>query len=480
MFHVTTILFTFHVVYCSKFGNKSTKLDRISNSFFIFLISRGLGAVLAAPYQVYMLIYWSPEVHNCQTILCVALKHHMLVPTYVKFGIGGLNILGSCYLIRAMKWNNEKLKNDVVKLTITMDIFLDVIPTFASFIFITYYYYSYDNSFQSSLYMNLSKDSTAPMVFYVSKRSFIIYIIELSILTTGLLYCSLFLVVLLKIRCFHRNLRLLLINFTVSYMIEIVSRQMILIPLIHTYLNDFHSPLDTVSGCRVAHILHDMAIAGMTLDVVVLVIERSIATVGSKTYEQGGVRTCSSPLLSITLIAAQWALSFVLVWIYQIYNTTDENKVAYVIAAACQKVYFNKTVYRLMHVLSIIMDAVAITVFIILLRINRRRYEEKMEQYEKGSAYLSERYQTVENIRSTRLLYPLMIARQAVVQGMILIKYKDAHLHNVVQCSQKSVFIICTDIVLPVIKPFCMVCNSSLFVIIGKERSHTISLKRNC
>ncbi|KAI1694690.1 hypothetical protein Ddc_21906 [Ditylenchus destructor] len=59
--HATTIFFTFHVIYCSKFDKKSTKLDRISNSFFIFLFSRGFGAVIATPYYVYLTVYWSAE-----------------------------------------------------------------------------------------------------------------------------------------------------------------------------------------------------------------------------------------------------------------------------------------------------------------------------------------------------------------------------------------------------------------------------------
>ncbi|KAI1703466.1 hypothetical protein DdX_14890 [Ditylenchus destructor] len=59
--HVTTIFFTFHVIYCSTFDKKSTKLNRISNSFFIFLASRGLGVILATPYHVYLAAYWSAE-----------------------------------------------------------------------------------------------------------------------------------------------------------------------------------------------------------------------------------------------------------------------------------------------------------------------------------------------------------------------------------------------------------------------------------
>ncbi|KAI1701002.1 hypothetical protein DdX_16371 [Ditylenchus destructor] len=117
--HITTIFFTFHVIYCSKFDKKSTKLDRISNSFFIFLACRGFGAVLATPYYVYMTAYWSAEdgqnyermwpklrtvrslvvwtrnddswkslyARNCQHLACVLLKYRFLVPQYAKFCI---------------------------------------------------------------------------------------------------------------------------------------------------------------------------------------------------------------------------------------------------------------------------------------------------------------------------------------------------------------------------------------------------------
>ncbi|KAI1699804.1 hypothetical protein DdX_17093 [Ditylenchus destructor] len=61
VFQFTTIFFTFHVIYCSNFDKNSTKLDRISNSFFIFLASRGFGAILATPYHVYLIAYWSAK-----------------------------------------------------------------------------------------------------------------------------------------------------------------------------------------------------------------------------------------------------------------------------------------------------------------------------------------------------------------------------------------------------------------------------------
>ncbi|KAI1701434.1 hypothetical protein DdX_16113 [Ditylenchus destructor] len=183
-FHATTLFFTFLVI----MNNKSTKLDRISSSFLIFLVSRGFGALLATPYHVYLTFYWSkeghgnyepcallwlglgmtihwslcpvsaflltlercsaltfPVVHNfrlakwfprfslicfvlwiifvafnvlieiplddeklrsCQSFSCIVAKHHILALQYAKLGVGGLNVLGSCYLIYAVKQNN--------------------------------------------------------------------------------------------------------------------------------------------------------------------------------------------------------------------------------------------------------------------------------------------------------------------------------------------------------------------------------------
>ncbi|KAI1703976.1 hypothetical protein DdX_14595 [Ditylenchus destructor] len=113
--------------------------SRIAKWFPWFTVACFILAIVFVAFNVLREIPLDVEkVHNCQVISCVTVKYHLLEHNYAKFGIGGLNVLGSCYLIFAIKRNNsEKLKNDVVKFTITMDIFLDVIPTIASFRFLT-------------------------------------------------------------------------------------------------------------------------------------------------------------------------------------------------------------------------------------------------------------------------------------------------------------------------------------------------------
>ncbi|KAI1698327.1 serpentine type 7TM GPCR receptor class ab chemoreceptor domain-containing protein [Ditylenchus destructor] len=264
-----------------------------------------------------------------------------------------------------------------------------------------------------------------PVLIMITRRSVIIYAVELLILTTGLVYCSLFLAIVLKVRCFHQNLRILLVNFATAYMVEIISRYMIVIPLMHTYILGYASPLDTFPWCRLAHFVHDMTIAVIFMDTVVLVVERSIATRNSRTYELS-----SSSFIGVSLVVAQWSLAFVFIWLNQAYDNTDE-KTDFVLSAACQKMYLNTQLFTVLAILSIIVDVIVAVVFIILLRINRRKYDENRKE---SGNYLSNRYQTAENIRSTRLLYPLMTAKVIVslasaglllTAGLVLAVSKD-------------------------------------------------------
>uniref|UniRef100_A0A914Y3Y6 G protein-coupled receptor n=1 Tax=Panagrolaimus superbus TaxID=310955 RepID=A0A914Y3Y6_9BILA len=57
----------------------------------------------------------------------------------------------------------------------------------------------------------------------------------------------------------------------------------------------------------------------------------------------------------------------------------------------------------------LISDFVSIIAFLLLLAINKRRYRYSSSGFEKHYA-LSARYQIAENVRTTRLLYPLVLA----------------------------------------------------------------------
>jgi hypothetical protein len=73
-------------------------------------------------------------------------------------------------------------------------------------------------------------------------------------------------------------------------------------------------------------------------------------------------------------------------------------------------------------------NMVAIIVFVILLHINKNRYEYYNTEF--SNKYLSERYQIAENVRTTRLLYPLMLAYFLVSSTAIIMFIVSAFVHK--------------------------------------------------
>ncbi|KAI1695787.1 hypothetical protein DdX_19388 [Ditylenchus destructor] len=108
---VTTIFFTFHVIYCSKFDKKSAKLDRISNSFFIFLACRGLGAVIATPYHVYLTAYWSAEGGHYTPYALLWLGLALITHAYLSTLSALLLTLDRCFALTfPMHYNSRMAK----------------------------------------------------------------------------------------------------------------------------------------------------------------------------------------------------------------------------------------------------------------------------------------------------------------------------------------------------------------------------------
>ncbi|KAI1697420.1 hypothetical protein DdX_18503 [Ditylenchus destructor] len=133
IFHTVTILFTSHLLYCVVFDRKSLTIKDMSSSLMIFITTRLTGAVIALPHEVYLSVKWSVIVQLCQTLSCVLSKYKNIA-MYMKLLLGVLSIFASCFLMRALSKyagkssNSEKVKNQVVKVTMLMELFLDVIP----------------------------------------------------------------------------------------------------------------------------------------------------------------------------------------------------------------------------------------------------------------------------------------------------------------------------------------------------------------
>ncbi|KAI1694939.1 serpentine type 7TM GPCR receptor class ab chemoreceptor domain-containing protein [Ditylenchus destructor] len=178
-------------------------------------------------------------------------------------------------------------------------------------------------------------------------------------LAGGLILCILFVIAVLRLRSFHQNVRILLINFAFSYIVEILSRYMIVVPLLDVYTSSNLESSGSILWCRLAHGLDNTANFVGCLDMIVLVLERIVATLKYRTYEEQ-----NSPLFGLCLIVVQWTVAFVLVWYNQLNNNTSTLDYVQI---PCLKQYLNGTFQNNLNILFIATDVVAITISAILL-----------------------------------------------------------------------------------------------------------------
>ncbi|CAJ0960347.1 unnamed protein product, partial [Mesorhabditis belari] len=234
-----------------------------------------------------------------------------------------------------------------------------------------------------------------PLSDGVSTTSIIFYNIELFVLLVANFSCVLFLIVLTKAKCFHINLRILLANFAFTFLLIVITRYLIVIPLWVAFVFDLD--IADKNYCRFAKSLHAIAVYVTGLGLAVLVIERTLATILVRVYE-----TVKSRAVAVVLVLFQWSFGTIFILANQIEPKEQQYK-----RLACRVEYTSPRAHFVSLITIIVMDAVAMTVFLLLLRINRKHYQMRNQQPKHPK--LSERYQTAENVRSTRLLFPLVL-----------------------------------------------------------------------
>ncbi|KAE9555748.1 hypothetical protein FO519_000962 [Halicephalobus sp. NKZ332] len=152
--------------------------------------------------------------------------------------------------------------------------------------------------------------------------------------------------------------------------------------------------------CRMAKALHDCGLYVSAINIIVIVVERTVATIKAANYE-----TKKTPILGIFMVNCQWLFSLLFVW----FNQVNAQPLGFSIhLTSCQREYISK-VLSMFLVVVFCCDFVSMIIFFLLLHINKRRYSHRSNGFENHYA-LSTRYQIAENIRTTRLLYPLVTA----------------------------------------------------------------------
>jgi hypothetical protein len=161
--------------------------------------------------------------------------------------------------------------------------------------------------------------------------------------------------------------------------------------------------------------LHDCGLYVGSLNIVIIVCERTVATIYVRRYE-----TKKTTLLGILLVTFQWLFSLFFVWFNQV--NSKVNTISYHLTF-CQREFYASSAMKIFFMALLICDFISIIAFLLLLAINKRRYRHSSSGFEKHYA-LSARYQIAENVRTTRLLYPLVLAYLAGSVISIVILYQ--------------------------------------------------------
>lgn len=164
-------------------------------------------------------------------------------------------------------------------------------------------------------------------------------------------------------------MRLLLANFTVAYVAEIVSRYLLVVALLASHFTG--SLVGPTLYCRLSRALHDVAVFVSFFDVIALAIERTIATIAAHTYE-GHQSTIVGVLLVLVQVRTaassssreyfQWTSAVIFIWL----NQTDPN-IMIVASTPCQTQYFNSDILRIFNITFVVADVTAVFVSNVLM-----------------------------------------------------------------------------------------------------------------
>uniref|UniRef100_A0A914UZR4 G-protein coupled receptors family 1 profile domain-containing protein n=1 Tax=Plectus sambesii TaxID=2011161 RepID=A0A914UZR4_9BILA len=183
----------------------------------------------------------------------------------------------------------------------------------------------------------------------------------------------------------------------IGCVIQGISRQVVLIQTL--LVPDSNNSTGYLFFCWLVGAVYMAAIHIVSLSLIALAIERFIATINAKTYE-----TKQSIVLGVGLVTFQWIYACGVVLISKL---VEESEVVGETTCSSQG-YMSGGVILTSLCIVLLTSVIAVAIFIVLLHTNKKRYETTFLNRSLHS--LSERYQLSENIKTTRLLFPVVTA----------------------------------------------------------------------
>uniref|UniRef100_A0A0K0EXP9 G_PROTEIN_RECEP_F1_2 domain-containing protein n=1 Tax=Strongyloides venezuelensis TaxID=75913 RepID=A0A0K0EXP9_STRVS len=179
------------------------------------------------------------------------------------------------------------------------------------------------------------------------------------------------------------RLKVLLINFAISGLINIVTRYL----SIAWYLSESRWFPENGIWYQIIFRLHDLCVVMLTINPVVIAIERISATIFSKSYEDFNNTICN-----YTLRLSSWIFSVMLMCAF----------------------YFIDPAYITLCIIIILISLNSITfiIFAIIFYVNKRKFLNEKKEIRNS---LSHKYQIAENIRTSRML-AIFVGQVTIVQ----------------------------------------------------------------
>ncbi|CEF70918.1 7TM GPCR, serpentine receptor class e (Sre) family and GPCR, rhodopsin-like, 7TM domain-containing protein [Strongyloides ratti] len=197
-----------------------------------------------------------------------------------------------------------------------------------------------------------------------------------------------------KTETMNKRLKILLVNFAYSGLLNIVTRYI----SIAWYLAD--SKWFSINGVcyQIIFRLHDLCVIMLVVNPVVIAIERTIATIFPKNYEDFECKICNYILRILS-----WILSILLICTLY-FIISDDSTIFFI-------------------VLMILLNILTFITFSILFYINKKRFLNVGKDIQNS---LSHKYQIAENIRTSKML-AIFIAQitivQIILQSMLSVIY---------------------------------------------------------
>ncbi|CAP32252.1 Protein CBG13358 [Caenorhabditis briggsae] len=234
----------------------------------------------------------------------------------------------------------------------------------------------------------------------VTDGNFLIYSVEMGLLTIGVLENLCMIVAVMSTSALHLNLRILICNCCIGFILMAAGRAMIAIPLCIAHLRDVD--ISSHAWCFVANAVHHSSADSVCLSFVFIMLERTAGTIWSKDYEKIKIH-----IFPCVFAFLQWLIPMSMI----LGNYLDRaNRMHYFLEyphLPCQVEYLTPSMFIITIFIILIGFIASVVGMTVVYKKNISKYNAREIWFTNSN--LSERYQISENIRSTHLLFPLLL-----------------------------------------------------------------------